>query len=296
MPQVDYQTSANWQKAAESSNFGTRKLTFLTILMDPQYGLATNYLDNNSTFYKVIQRIQSGMTESIQTGPDPVRDRQSSAGSELFWVGTPRFTLDTSLIQPRATGTVAGIDNTYIYINGRTFSNEYAYYGMSIQFAEDLGAITAGTTYYLRNWSTTNNQYGSVSVLQVSDTFTRENYNTKSTGSTFDTTTTSPTFTPVAFKAGGYDPIDFTDIQPNFFEGEPSVDRGWDCLTIAIAADSDLTVDCGRDPACDYDNIYSLGVWFALFELFNVNNPYELLVLTADNEYGIFSEQLHSWY
>lgn len=256
--------------------------------MNPELGLATNYLDNNSTFYQVVQRIQSGMTGVVQYGPNPITDRWSYAGGELFWVGTPRLSLNTALIQPRATGTVVGVDGHYIYVKGQEFSDTYGYYGMSIQFDTDIGAITAGTTYYLRNWWTDNNEYGSVSVIQVSDTFTRENYNTKSTGTSVDTGVTD-SFS-ATFKAGGYDPIDFTDVQPNYYIDD--VDRGWDCLTFAVAEDSDLLVDCGPDPFCDFDTAFAAGIMFALNSLFGINSPYEILVLKANNEYGIFPEIL----
>jgi hypothetical protein len=75
-------TALNYRRTEGSSNFGTRKLAWYTVWMDPDIGLAANYAENNSLYYQIVRAIQQGATTVIfsnQTG-----------GAELFYVGTPQ--------------------------------------------------------------------------------------------------------------------------------------------------------------------------------------------------------------
>jgi hypothetical protein len=131
----------------------------------------------------------------------------------------------------------------------------------------------------------------------VSATFDRENYNTKTpTGGDFDTNLTDTVL--VAFAAGGYDPIDFTDIQPNWYPDGPA-DRGFDCVMVAVAHDSDFETDCGPNGFCDFDYVFGTGIYFAIAQLLDISgDPGDIFVLQANNEYGIFPEHFisDSWY
>ena len=66
MASVSSTVSVNWQKAAPSSNFGTRALAFYKVTST---GVHTNYADSNSLYAKAVRGIQ--------------------ITSEMYFLGTP---------------------------------------------------------------------------------------------------------------------------------------------------------------------------------------------------------------
>ncbi len=55
MPSVDSTTSANYLKAAPSTQFGTRQLTIISV---SQTAIGTNNADANSLFSKTVRAVQ----------------------------------------------------------------------------------------------------------------------------------------------------------------------------------------------------------------------------------------------
>ena len=55
MPSVDTTTSANYLKAAPSTQFGTRQLTIISVA---QTAIGTNYANADSLFSKTVRAIQ----------------------------------------------------------------------------------------------------------------------------------------------------------------------------------------------------------------------------------------------
>jgi hypothetical protein len=83
MPSVDTTTSANYLKAAPSTQFGTRQLQIISVT---QTGIATNFANADSLFSKTVRAVQQ--TAEIYAVGTPVNGVcQFIIASDTQWSG-----------------------------------------------------------------------------------------------------------------------------------------------------------------------------------------------------------------
>jgi hypothetical protein len=176
--------AVNALKAKESSNFGTRKLAFYTLICDHASGLADNWRDSDSLYFKIVQRLQGGGSVGNINGFG------TGGAVELYWLGEPQvleapldgsdaFTFaiaddaDTpqKYLEDISTYTVLGANidgyNNYIKLNTTNTLNR----GQPIVFALTDDGVIAGKTYYIRDIEYDNDAV----YVRLSETITQRN-------------------------------------------------------------------------------------------------------------------------
>jgi len=84
----------NYRKTTGSSNFGTRKLAWYRVQMDPDFGLAATYDQPNSLFFQIVRALQRG-SEQYGGNYEPTSNGNIAYGAggggvELFYLGVPQ--------------------------------------------------------------------------------------------------------------------------------------------------------------------------------------------------------------
>ena len=200
----------NYRRTAASSNFGTRKLAWYTVLVEPDVGLVANYAENNSLYYNIVRSIQTGNSVYIPFTEDNQRIG-NGGGAELFYVGTP---------QNSATNTLNQEANWY----GFKLTNTSG----SIEVARASGTGTIATLEFVSAQGTPPFNVGEpVAVANIGHGYDCDFYTQQFV--------TECTTTYVKFNSTATD---------NVYDGGDSIgqvetDRGWDCFTFAVVDDAE---------------------------------------------------------
>jgi len=160
----DPQILSNWTRTFDASNLGTRKLAFYQVSLDGDVGMAADYQDNNSVYYRMVRAIQE------------------AAGGELYYLGGPGHNYGTPGTDFFIFGIADDAEPDYAYleitptyevietdVNGWIRVNENDLYfglGVPLKFNGSVfGGLVEGKTYYARDFDTE----GDTTWLQLSD-------------------------------------------------------------------------------------------------------------------------------
>ena len=231
-------TALNYRKATGSSNFGTRKLAWYTVWMDPDYGLAANYSENNSLYYQIVRAIQQGGPGVGGANGYPTTDGTVLAfgggGAELFYVGTPQNSVGSLINQ---------VSNQNAYA-------EYGWLGIKPNnFTENFSIVSiAGNTPSAGFATITFTNSGAVpfnvgSALFISGT---ESYDTAQGYPVYITAVTQTTVT-FASEASANDGA----------AGYVQADLGLDCFVFAIVDDAEPLLPLGNNGFSSNTTVYT---------------------------------------
>jgi hypothetical protein len=158
MPSTYEDIGQNAWKTRESSNFGTRKLAFYTLLCDTAAGLGNNWQDSNSLYFKIVQRLQEGGVELYWLGEPQVLESPFN-GSDAFTFAiaddadTPQKYLEDTSTYTVLGANLDGYDN-YIKLDTTNTVNR----GQPVVFGMTDDGVIAGKTFYVHSLEN-NNDY-----------------------------------------------------------------------------------------------------------------------------------------
>jgi len=172
MPSTYEDIGQNAWKTKESSNFGTRKLAFYTLLCDTDAGLGANWQDSNSLYYQIVQRLQEGGVELYWLGEPKVLESPFDGSDAFTFAIADDADTPQKYLEDTNTYTVLGANqdgyNNYLKIdaNGPTFNR-----GQPVVFGMTDDGVVAGQTYYIQDIVYSN----SATYIQLSETVTQTN-------------------------------------------------------------------------------------------------------------------------
>jgi hypothetical protein len=171
MPSTYEDIGQNAWKTKESSNFGTRKLAFYTLLCDTAAGLGDNWQDSNSLYYQIVQRLQESGVELYWLGEPKVLESPLD-GSDAFTFAiaddadNPQKYLEGTNTYTVLGANLDGYDN-YLKLDGDFSLNR----GQPVVFGMTDDGVIAGQTYYVYNWE----NYDGYTYIQLTETVTQVN-------------------------------------------------------------------------------------------------------------------------
>ena len=133
MPSVDSTTSANWLKTAPSTQFGTRELTFLSVVATASNGstavdFSSSYTSSNSDFSKAVRTIQN-FNEIYAVGtPDAtgfivvIADDTKNGANSGNTQGTGHGLLEAAMVAALAKGGTSSATVTELTFDGVAIS------------------------------------------------------------------------------------------------------------------------------------------------------------------------------
>jgi hypothetical protein len=161
----DPQVTSNWTRTFDTSNLGTRKLAFYQVSLDGDVGMAADYQDNDSVYYRMVRAIQE------------------AAGGELYYLGEPQHQYGTPGTDYFIIGVADDAEPDYAYLEDTNtypvvetdidgwiridLDELYPGGGIPLQFDSGVfGGIVPGKRYYARDfyWD------GDQTWVQLSDT------------------------------------------------------------------------------------------------------------------------------
>jgi len=172
MPSTYSDIGQNAWKTKESSNFGTRKLAFYTLLCDTAAGLGDNWQDSNSLYYQIVQRLQEGGVELYWLGEPKVLESPFDGSDGFTFAIADDADTPTKYLEDTNTYNVLGANldgyNNYIKIDANDPSLNR---GQPIVFGMTDDGVVAGKTYYLYDWETS----GDYTYIRLTETVTQVN-------------------------------------------------------------------------------------------------------------------------
>jgi len=161
----DPQILSNWTRTFDTSNLGTRKLAFYQVSLDGDVGMAADYQDNDSVYYRMVRAIQEAAGGELYYLGEP-QHQYGTPGTDYFIIGVADDAQpDYAYLEDTNTYTVVETDvNGWILID----QNElYVGAGIPLQFNTGVfGGIVPGKRYYARDFDWD----GSQTWVQLRDT------------------------------------------------------------------------------------------------------------------------------
>jgi hypothetical protein len=172
MPSTYSDIGQNALRAKESSNFGTRKLAFYTLACDTTSGLAANWQDSDSDYFRIVQRLQESGVELFWLGEPKTLESPFEGSDAFIFAIADDADMPVKYLEDTGQWTVLGANldgyDNYIKIDA---SNPLLNRGQPVVFSMTDDGVVAGQTYYLYDWETN----GGFTYIQLSETVTQVN-------------------------------------------------------------------------------------------------------------------------
>jgi len=168
---TDPQVLSNWKRTFDTSNLGTRKLAFYQVYVEGDVGMAADYQDNNSVYYRLVRAIQETAGGELYYLGGP-QHSGSDPGSDYFIFGIaddaqPVYSFtDLNSTDYTNTYTIVETDTDgWVLVDG---DDVYPNFGTPVRFSGSVfGGIVPGKIYYARDFDT--NTPGNQTWVQLSD-------------------------------------------------------------------------------------------------------------------------------